>query len=1475
MAMAEARADPVRRSRSSVRPPRRDLGRSLARFFCAVLALVGVTPFLAALLLSSGPLQRWAEREAARVLRQELGLSARYRVELRLLPLRLAVLDLVVPASDGGSPAVTAESVTVAPRVFALFGGRLDLGEIEVRRPRTRLVLEDGKIKNLSYRLPDQRSTSRSQRAPFTTLSITEGRFRVELPGVVGLDTGPVDVDVFADKGPSFEIALQADESRIVRKRVQLIKEVPTTGKEVIDDDLVCRLEARVRIAPERLDVRRLSLLATLDDFSGPGRKRGCEVAGENDPRGVMVRVSQLHLTPRHGKTPLFAGHVVTKSPLILLNRFVPALPLGGTVAFSGDIRYDGSFELPELDGKLTAKGIAMGPYRIAQDLAVDARVAANVVHVPRIEMGFADGRITVRNVRVEPLKPGVPISVEAMDQSDVPFTSLMRDLNVTPRTIVSWNIKETHARRIHGSLAPLRIEGDLTGDTRDFEITNKAWNNPSRHHMLGIKRATLRGKFRVLPKTLDFFDIRTDFGKSSVYANLVSIGYASTINLKVAKGSKIDLSDLSPLVDIPWSGQTEVDVELAGDMSDPLLTGNLKIQNFEFGGFPIGDVKSAKVKFRPLWVEFYDVQGQKGSSAFTLPSARLDFDTGATLVADATMKTNAFDLREFLSIWHFENDLRWTDLRGVTKADARVRYVLGGKDDPCGTGLLVTSGKLEFKFMDLWGEHYDSGEADFKFRWFDRLAGYQGMELSVPGMVLRKDPGTIVGSFDIRSGGKVRGHLVASDVPLAKLDAMPALLRSAEGRASGVAEFEGSIDALSGTGSGRLSPVRVGRTILPASEFRYDLTPIPDEKPAIGKTACGAPITAPFDQTEWEADKALGVFDIAGSLFGGQVRFDKLAMTRQRSKLTRGRVTFDALDLAAVAELFPAFALSDSRLEGKLSGTADLSEWRVADPLSSRASIAFSELSVMRAGYSAKVLAGSQSVNLAGGAVSVPGLSVLALTPTGHRATFDLNGTVSELRGSPRVDGKVALRPMDLSALTQAFPRVERAKGTVSGRMAVSGPLRAPSYTGGLELTGGEVAFRGLPSPISELDLAVKLDAGEVHVTRGSARFGSGKLAVTGGAPLHGFDLGTLRLGITARDLALPLGEGVKATADADLTALWKSAGGGERSLPKLSGNVLLRSFEYRRPVTMTAELQALGRRGKRTSFESYDPAEDLVDLDITVKAARALTIKNELVEADLTLADEGLLLAGTNGRFGLRGTVEVKPGGRITLRRSVFEVTQGTVRFDDLTRIAPNVDVTAVTEYRRYAESSASSSSGAAAAPSGGSTSVAGGHWTIRMHAHGDADDLKIDLTSDPALAQDDVFLLLTVGLTRAELDQAQSASVGESVALEALGTLSGADRAVTKAVPVIDEFRFGSSYSSRTGRTEPTVTIGKRLTDRVRANVTTGLAESREVRSNLEWRLSNRVSVESSYDNVNDISSSALGNLGADVRWRLEFE
>jgi translocation and assembly module TamB len=457
---------------------------------------------------------------------------------------------------------------------------------------------------------------------------------------------------------------------------------------------------------------------------------------------------------------------------------------------------------------------------------------------------------------------------------------------------------------------------------------------------------------------------------------------------------------------------------------------------------------------------------------------------------------------------------------------------------------------------------------------------------------------------------------------------------------------------------------------------------------------------------------------------------------------------------------------------------------------------------------------------------------------------------------------------------LSNLMPRIERANGTVSGLLHVQGPISAPRYEGGVEVASSELSVRGLSSPINDLALAMKLEGRELTITKGSARSGDGAIALGGGLRLRGFELADARIRIAAQKLALPADDGVRAVADADLVLTYAPTNDEERTLPRLTGTVKLKSFEYRRPIAMTADLSALAQRGKRTAVESYDPSEDVVAFDIALRAERPLKIQNELIEAELVPADDGIVIAGTNGRYGLRGAVRIKPGGRILLRRNAFEITDGSVKFNDTTRIHPDVDVTAQTEYRRYSDAAAAAQPGATTT-TGSSTSATGGRWTVRLHAYGDADNLRVDLTSDPALAKDDIFLLLTVGLTRAELDQAQSASVGESVALEALGTLTGADRAIKDAVPLIDEFRFGSTYSSRTGRTEPTVTIGKRLTDRVRGNVTTGLAESREIRSNLEWQLSPRVSIEGSYDNVNDISSSSLGNLGTDIRWRLEFE
>ncbi|HEY3254111.1 MAG TPA: translocation/assembly module TamB domain-containing protein, partial [Polyangiaceae bacterium] len=1185
-----------------------------------------------------------------------------------------------------------------------------------------------------------------------------------------------------------------------------------------------------------------------------------------------MLRLSQLRVGLRKGEMPLIDGHVVFRAPLPLVNRFVRAGPLKGVASFAGDVRYDGRHKLPEVRGKLTGSGVVFEKFKLAKTLDVDLAIAGDAINIPRYQMAFADGDVVLKNARIEPFSPGVLLSAERVESKGMNFEGLMRDLGVTDDTLIKWDFNDLRVSKITGTLSPLKIDSEVYADTRNFEATDLSFRNPKRKRMIGVKSALVRGHIGVRPDSFDIYDTRTDFGSSSIFVKLVSIAFKeAAVKMSIPKGARIDLADVSPIVGIPIVGKAEVDVEMTGVPPAVVLTGNMKVQNFVFGGFPFGDITSAKLRFVPLVLELFDVQAKKGKSDYSVPSGRLDFDGPAPIVTDAHVKSPNFDVRDFFHMWHFETDPRFDDIAGQTALDATVHYVLGGPEDRCGGGNLRVAGNAHFAALDLFDERYDSGNAEFDFRWSDRDATYMGVDLSVPSLTLRKGTGTVVGSFGLRQGAQVYGHFVGSALPLSHLDALPGLLRGADGQLSATAEVGGTLDALTLDASGRISPLRVGRAMLPASKFDLRLVPVVHPQKIVGTTRCGKPIGAPFDRAEYDSDQNSGVFHASGQLFGGQIAFDDLSVTRQRGKIVRGDIDFSGLDLGVLAELSATLGESETRLDGRLSGKLSLHEVHMKTPLQSRLELALSDWSINRKGYHVELASGSHPIVFEDGRFALPGIGFTATTPRGQRVTFDAQGSIYNVASFPQINAKLTLRPMQLASLLGVIPRAERAEGTLSGELAVQGPLFAPRFTGGFDLEHGELSIRGLPLPVSDIEVALRIAGNELRIEKGSARVGSGTLQVSGNAPLTGLNLGAARFAITARELALPMNDGIRAVADADLNLAFKpSAGDGERELPRVTGDVSLRSFDYTRPVVMTADISSLAQRGKRTEVNAYDPADDIVQFEVRLRSQKAMKLQNNLIDAELDVADEGLLLAGTNGRFGLRGAVTLHPRGKIFLRRSEFEVTQGRVRFDDLTRIAPEVDVTAVTDYRRYQTNNAASAPTSAATTTSGSTAPTsqGGRWRIQLHAHGNADKLKVDLTSDPALAQDDIFLLLTVGLTRAELDQAQSASVGESVALEALGSLSGADRAVTDAVPLIDEFRFGSAYSSRTGRTEPTVTIGKRLSKRIRANVTSGVADSREVRSNVEWQLSPRVSVEGSYDNVNDISSSTLGNLGADV-------
>src|SRR5262249_46466592 len=156
------------------------------------------------------------------------------------------------------------------------------------------------------------------------------------------------------------------------------------------------------------------------------------------------------------------------------------------------------------------------------------------------------------------------------------------------------------------GTLVPLHMGGDISATTSDFEVFDRAFDDPGRRHMIGVREAKTAGRILVRPDAVVFAGMRVDFGQSHLESS-VSIGFHNDISLTVDPGSSMDLADISPLASLTLAGRATTGVEMHGKMNDPLLTGEIALADFSLAGFPLGDVR-ANVAFRPLTLDLQDV---------------------------------------------------------------------------------------------------------------------------------------------------------------------------------------------------------------------------------------------------------------------------------------------------------------------------------------------------------------------------------------------------------------------------------------------------------------------------------------------------------------------------------------------------------------------------------------------------------------------------------------------------------------------------------------------------------------------------------------------------------------------------------------------------------------------------------------------------------------------------------------------------
>ncbi|MBM4363279.1 MAG: hypothetical protein FJ104_11405, partial [Deltaproteobacteria bacterium] len=750
----------------------------------------------------------------------------------------------------------------------------------------------------------------------------TDVRAELDLDGV-RLSIGPVDADAAAEPGPALELSVRAGESRVERTHIH-------RGGPHVDEDVLCELDARVRLELGGILVRSLSLRGVADVDGAPGTRASCAEVADHPDR-VEIHLDDTQVELEHGEPSLVLGHVTARAPIGIASRFTP-LPFRGTAEVDAAVRWDPSLRLPEVRSTLRASGVEMAEFSFTESLEGDLSIEGGVIRSRRLATTYGHATVVIEDFSLAPLADDLPLSTRRVSIDGLHWEDLMEKIDVTRNTIVAWGLDDVVVAGFSGTLNPLRLDGDIDADTSGFAVFDRSYRAADRKRMVGVPAAHVTTRFGVRPHAVQFMGSRATFGGSDVMASVV-VGFDNTISLEVPKGSRIDLSDIGPLVDIPIDGVADLSVRMNGRASSAPLTGELAISGLEFAGFPLGDVESSRVRFVPLVVTLLDVQAKKGASRYSLPTAKIAFDAGSTVLADARVVADRMDVRDFFAMWHFDEDPRWDEVAGVGRMDARVHYDLGGKADACGRGVLRVDGAVDLSRLALFGEQYDGAGGPFDFRWVDPDAGYLGMELDAPSLLLRKGKGSVLGALHLSDGARVSGELVGGGVPLSRIDTLGALAPGLEGTASGVARVSGTLDALEAEVDAHISPVRVGRATLPASDFTVKLVPIARPPRAIGRTPCGRPHTAGFDRSEYDADAPAGTFHVDGHLLGRQLGLEGVKVTRQRMKALAGRIRFDALDVGALAELHPLLALAEPRLSGNLSGSLDVKNLETARP--------------------------------------------------------------------------------------------------------------------------------------------------------------------------------------------------------------------------------------------------------------------------------------------------------------------------------------------------------------------------------------------------------------------------------------------------------------------------------------------------------------------------------------------------------------
>lgn len=1456
------------------RPRRRSRRRRVgfASLFALAVLLLGVTV---------ARTQWFAAQMAVRVsaaVRSATGLEVRYShvgFSLRRFAVRVEGVEVKRP----GTPRlVRVEVVELGVSPYDVVRGRVRLTTIAVAGAEVDLRFErrDGAVVLANGPVSRGGGGRGQSELPFRDLAVSDVRLRVAHPELGVASLHDLDLDVLNRPGQPLRVGLLVGGGELRSRWF--------TGP-------VNRVEARLSLRPSGTDPD-INVASATVIVGPPKRETSAQVRGMRLHRGADGHL-RLEADARASTRIETVLRAIPNSPVI-----------EGSVALDAQAELDleaGTFHATAaVDGAdvgLFDRDVSTNEvirYSLVEQVHARCDVTPERAVCEDLAIRYAGARLTSPRVTVTDLlrRPAIAgrLRLDGLD-----FTRLMGDTTVTPRTKVLWTLAGD--LELRGTLAPLNLDIALRElDTRDFAVLQDYHQVLPRRPVVAIPRARLTGRMRVQGEHMSWEDITASFGQSQLYARRVAIRLAHDPThrerdfvIDGLRTTRLHFADLDRIAGLPVRGLASLTVHVNSDFDDVVLGGTARVEDFSITGLPFGTLETDGEEWtmRGVRVEVPRMRAHYRQTDYHVLSGYLDF-TRYSLTAGAAVSSQRLRLQDFYHMFHFEGDPTFEPFDGAAAVDARVEYVLGRPGDDRDGVMTV---KLLARDGDItaYGERFSGVSASLSYDWLRRREGVRGASVRLNSLVANKGEGTVEISGTMDPGAQMHFTGTARGLNLETFDqvlaASPPDAPIARGTLGTVVTVAGTPDAPRVNATVQLGDlIAMGRplggiaaqvTMTPTSTFVPPSLDVAPAQSRLGvrlnalndRVRVRATLDTPWVSASWRDgageshrtwNRAWGQSIASGNLSLADpldllpwlppsvlARLGDDRRARVKARVDLNRVRLDQLSLADVTARVDEIDLHAYGVPIALSpgaalmvrcceGVCAVSDGRGADGCPARARLGAHDA---HEGFNDR--------------------APLLLGPEGSRLWLGGVAAIDESMHVVAMD--VATRgEADLERLAATIPGVVSARGAARLDVSISGDQRAPSYSGEITLRGGALRLSSdYVPPLSDVDVTISLARDQLRIDRFRALAGVGLVDLSGGsARLQGLGVESYAVPITVQGLSLAPIEGLAVTLDADL-----NVSGGQRGDPAfVQGGVTLRRVSYTRPIATSLDVlgggSATRTEGTANAERPYDPANDFARFDVRLLTPTPMRIANNLVEAEVAIGrDREFRVVGTNQRWGVVGSLEV-PRGTLRLYSNEFEVRRARIEFDDTERVDPVFDLLAQTEVRRTGDSNRS-------------------QWRIALHGYGSTrSGLNLDMSAEPALSREDILFLLLFRATRAELERLGT-NAGQAIGIEALWLLSGLDRRVTEAIPVIDEFRVGSTYNPRTNATEPQLTIGRGIGERVRVGGSVSASAQPLTRVTLDLRLNQEAGVQFIGENVGNQLGTVSVNVGADFRWRLEFQ